>query len=400
MTGKKSLFKFFTLYSFASLCIIFALAVCVSAQAKPAAAEAQKAEAIKLIDQNRYIDALAILEKIAPLYPNDAEVQANFGVAVMVNSVTLTTPEARKKERVRGLQILAKAKRLGTEDTKALHFLDNFPADGGEDDNFTSDNPEVEKALREGEAFFGRGDYDKAFAAYEKAYKLNPKSYEAALFMGDSLYAQRKYKESEIWFAKAVEIEPNREMAHRFWGDALLGQKKIVEARDRFVEALIAEPFSRMSWENLSKWSAAAETNLTPVEIAPPGNEPIGEIKIDEKLLKTEDGTIHWKLYRTAREVQFLDKTIKKQRYTLADEAAAWRKTAEAARRDLKAGKLKYPDKSLVNLVKLDDDGSLEPYILLLRPSESFGEDFIDYREKNRARLKRFIIEYIIGTKV
>ncbi len=404
MKQRKPRTKHFAPKIFATLCSIFLIANLAFAQsnaAKPAAAtEAQKAEASGLIDENRYIQALPIFEKIASSYQTDAEFLARYGVAIISNSVTLTTPEARKTERIRGIQILEKARKLGSNDIKALDMLERFPSDGGEDDNFSSDNPAVERALREGEAFFGRAEYDKAFAAYEKAYKLNPKSYEAVLFMGDSLYAQKKYKESEVWFARAVAIEPNREMAHRFWGDALLAQGKNTEARDRFIEGLIAEPFARISWESLSKWSDIAQVRLAPIEIMPPNGDVAGEIVVDEKLLKTEDGTIHWKLFKKTRDEQLLGKLATNQRYTLADELVAWEKTAEAARIDLKAGKLKYPDKSIVNLIKLDDAGALEPYILFLRPREDFEQDFFDYRKKNRDKLKRFVVEFIIGAKI
>lgn len=402
MNYKKLSTNLFAFRIFASIGLIFLIANLAVAQPKPpnATAEAQRAEAYKLIDENRFVQALPILEKIAPLYQNDPEFLARHGVAIISNSVTLPTPEARKKERARGMQTLEKAKKLGSEDVRALDLLERFPSDGGEDDNFSSANPAVERALREGEAFFGRAEYDKAFAAYEKAYKLDPKSYEAVLFMGDSLYAQKKYKESEIWFAKAVAIEPNREMAHRFWGDALLGQGKNAEARDRFVEGFIAEPFAKISWESLSKWSEVAQVRFSPIIIAPPNGDAAGEVTIDEKLLKAEDGTVHWKIFKRAREERLLGKLAGNKRYTLADELVAWKKTAEAARLDLKAGKLKYPDQSIVNLIKLDDAGALESYILLMRPHDDFEPDFAEYRAKNRDKIKRFVVEFILGAKI
>ncbi|HSK70157.1 MAG TPA: tetratricopeptide repeat protein [Pyrinomonadaceae bacterium] len=386
-----------------SLFTIFCLSLFPAgfAQEKPSDTDldAKRTEALKLVDANRYLDAFPILEKIAPAFPKDAELWAHFGIAIMQNAITSNDPETRKKELVRGLLVLNKAKQLGTKNVVALNILDQIPSDSDFEDNLTDENPEVSKALREGEAFFGRGEYDKAFAAYEKAYKLNPKSYEAVLFMGDSLYAQKKFKESEPWFAKAAGIDPNREQAHRFWGDALLFQKKYKEALDKYAEAMIAEPFSRMIWNALNRWAEESGTNVTLLKIAPPGNEAGGEIKVDEAKLKAEDGTIHWKLYNDTRRSQVIAKAGKNLRHTLADEAAAWRKVAEAARRDIKAGKIKYPDQNLVNLIKIDDAGLLEPYILILRAQEDFSEDFLNYREKNRLKLKQFIIEYMLDVK-
>jgi tetratricopeptide (TPR) repeat protein len=373
----------------------------ISAQEKTADNISElSAKAQKLVAENKYIEALPILEKIAPALSDDAEFMAHYGIAVVTNSVTLKTPEARKKERVRGLEILNRAKKLGTDNVRALNLIDQFPADGGDEDNFDDENPAASEALREGEAFFGRGEYDKAFTAYERAYKINPKSYEAVLFMGDSRYSQRKYDEAVIWFAKAAELAPDREMAHRFWGDAFLAQKKYKEALDKFADALLAAPFSRMSWDSLSRWSDQSGNEIKLLNISPPGNDLSGELKINEASLKADDGTIHWKLYSDTRQKQILKNAGTNTRHNLADEAAAWRKVAEAVRADIKAGKIKYPDQSLVNLIKTDDAGFLESYILMFRGHEDFDDDYLNYRAKNRARMKRFILESMLGVKI
>lgn len=355
---------------------------------------ALRKQALELVNQNRYLDALPILEKAVPFYPNDAEFLAHYGIAILARSATLKSAEERKIERIKGYNVLVKAQELGAKNVVALNLLDQLSPDGGEEDNFGGD-PEFEKHLREGESFFGRGEYDKAFAAYEKAYKINPKSYEAALFLGDSLYAGGKYKESESWFAKAVAIEPNREQAYRFWGDALMNQKKTAEARDKFVDAFVAEPFSRLTWDRLGRWFNETGAKSTPLEIAPPGNENIGAIKIDETLLKADDGTLSWKLYNDARKAQVV--AAGSGARTLAGEVAAYRKVAEAFRNNLKSGKIKYPDRNLSNLVRLDAAGLLEAYVFLLRADENIAEEYDGYRAKNRDKLRRFVIEFLLG---
>jgi tetratricopeptide (TPR) repeat protein len=358
--------------------------------------QAQKrAEAMKMVEENRYIDALPVLEKLAPQMPKDAEIWAHYGIAILVKSSTLKTPEERKAERKRGREALAKAAQLGTTIELALHYLETIPPDGGTEDNFSGGNPEVEKALREGEGFFGRGEYDKAFAAYEKAYKIDPKNYEAVVFMGDSLYAQKKYKESEPWFAKAVEINPDREFAYRFWGDALYYQNKYKEAYQKFAEAFAAEPFSRMARDRFFRFIQEVNAEFAPVSIiTPPGGEVAGVIKLDPAIFKAADGTANWKFYTETRDAwkatefkkQFPKESV--YRHTLAEESAALRKVIEAVKKDKQ---IKIMDESLANLIKLDEMGLLESYILFVRIDDGLAEDYYPYREKNREKLRRFV---------
>ena len=51
----------------------------------------------------------------------------------------------------------------------------------------------AEAALREGEAAFKRKEMDKALAAYKRAYELNPKLYDAALYAGDAEFVKAKH---------------------------------------------------------------------------------------------------------------------------------------------------------------------------------------------------------------
>ncbi len=380
--------------------IIVALVFALTVGAGPATlaqdTDPDRDEAVRLIEENKYLEALPILEKIVLSYPNDAELWAHFGIAIITNSVVLKTPEERKEEQARGVKALRRAAQLGTENDRALDLLEQFDEADGQD-NFMSDNPEVEKALREGEAYFGRGEYDSAFREYEKAHKLDPKNYEAVLFMGDCRYAQKNYPEAVVYFSQAAEMDPDREMAHRFWGDALLFQEKFDEAREKFINSVIAEPYGRMGWSSLKRWADATEGEFEFFEIVPPGNELGGTIEIKDSLLEIENGTIHWKEYpKTLLKLSVTRNDEEEDTPRFADDVAAWKAVAAAYRKDLKAGKIKYPDHNLVNLLRLDDEGLLEAYILLLRPHEHYAQDYFAYRKANRGLIRTFIIRYVL----
>ncbi len=69
---------------------------------------------------------------------------------------------------------------------------------------------------------------------------------------------------------------------------------------------------------------------------------------------------------------------------------------ADAASKELKSGKVKVLDASLANLVKLNDAGLLEAYILLARPDDGIAHDYAAYRKTNRDKLRRYVVEYVI----
>lgn len=393
-------FRFQTRYLTILLAFLIPVNICLAQAATPAPVEdkaALRAKVLEFTDQGRYLDAHPLLEKIAPLYPNDADLWAHYGIAIMARSSTLSNAAERKAERIKGYNVLAKARQLGTKNNFALDVFDRLSPDGEVTDGLEHTNPEYEKNIREGEAFFGSGQWDKAFAAYERASKIDPKSYEPVLYMGDSLYAAGKYKESEPWFAKAVQLEPDREEAYRYWGDALMFQKKYAEARDKFVDGFIAAPYTRTSWQNLSKWMDETGAASSPRMVAPPGDEDGGEVVLNTALLKASDGTVHWKKYSETRAAQLAAGSRKPR--GLVEEAEAFRQVAKAVRADIKAGTLKTPDESLVNLVALDDAGLLEAYVLIIRPDDNIAESYETYRKNNRDKLKKFIVEFLMGVK-
>ncbi len=169
-----------------------------------------------------------------------------------------------------------------------------------------------------------------------------------------------------------------------------------------YLEAFIVAPSSRLSWENLTRW-AEKNGGWSPTPIAPPGGKPFGDVSFDETLLKAEDGTVNWLRYRQMREAwqkQIFKKEFPnadKYRQTLREEAAALRIVAETSKTDLQKGKVKKLDDGLANLIKINDAGLLEAYVLFARPNDEIFEDYDQYRITNRDKLRRFIIEFLIG---
>ena len=210
-----------------------------------------------------------------------------------------------------------------------------------------------------------------------------------------------------VWFAKAIAIDANRETAYRYWGDALDSQGKTTEARDKFVDAIVAEPFARSAYVGLTQWADRHKAVLRHPKIEPPnsmrteGNQTT--LTIDPRTLNSTDGSNEWLMYNLTRVAwskgdffkNYPDEKV--YRHSLKEEAAALRMVAEFAAKDLKSGKVKSLEPSLAMLVKLNDDGFLEAYVLFAHPDQGIARDYESYRAANRDKLRRYWSEVVIS---
>ncbi|HEX8370711.1 MAG TPA: tetratricopeptide repeat protein [Pyrinomonadaceae bacterium] len=264
-----------------------------------------------------------------------------------------------------------------------------------------SKNQEAENLMYEAESYFSEGEFEAALDAYRKALKLDPNIYEAALFSGEAYVQTGSYDDAEIWYQKAIAINPNRETAYRFSATPLMQQERYEQARDRYIEAYIVEPYSQPPVAGLIHWAQITNTGILHPAIDVP------EIKYDEKgnaksalnvnpLL--EDGSTAWTAYAAAREVWRKDKFAKTfpnqktYRHSLQEEADALRAVIKA----FEEKKPKNPNGQLSLLSKLNDEGFLEPFILLAMPDEGIAQDHMEYLKRNRDKLRQYVLKYVV----
>ena len=401
---------------FLNISLVVVAAVCVAGiQAQPQD-PSERQRALELYESNNFAAALPLLEKLAAANPNDMVVLSRLGFALYATSATEKDPAVRQQQRARARTMLMRARSLGDDSNLTRMALDSLSAPDATEIPF-SDIKAAEAAIREGEAAFVRGDMDKAIAAYKRALELDPRLYDAALYAGDAEY-KKAYNSTDpqyridhfnaagVWFAKAIAIDANRETAYRYWGDALDAQGKANEARDKFVEAIIAQPYSRQPYVGLTQWAQRHKVSLGHPKIQPPNSVETQDgkttLSIDPKTLNSTDGTNNWLMYDLTRIAWSKGDFFKNYpeekayRHSLKEEAAALRMVADAAARDLKAGKIKTLEQSLAVLVKLNEDGLLESYILFARPDQGIIRDYASYRASNRDKLRRYWMEVVI----
>lgn len=366
---------------------------------KPDQYASERERAFELYEEGKHLEALPILEKLAEVNPSDGPVLQELAFSLISYSATLPDKEARKKIRARARGIFVRAVNLNYNVAVLQPMIAVIPPDGGEMD--FSSNKEAEAAMREGESAFAQGKHDQALAAYQRAMLIEPKLYEAPLFIADVYFLRKQWDKAGEWYAKAIAVDPNRETAYRYWSDALLKEGKMAASRLKAIDAVIAEPYNQRAWVGLVQWARVNSVNLSHPRIAPPNQEADAAFVIDPKTLSNEDGSMNWTIYKRERaawdERRFAREFPKEQtyRHSLLEEALALRAVAEAASKDLKTGKIKTLEPALASLVKLNEDGLLEAYILLARPDEGIAQDYEAYRRTNRDKLKRYLSEYV-----
>jgi hypothetical protein len=116
---------------------------------------------------------------------------------------------------------------------------------------------------------------------------------------------------------------------------------------------------------------------------------------------KTEDdGSSAWLMYGITRTTWRREKfartfpSEKDYRHSLDEEADALRAVITSATGN---AKVKNLNPSIAKLKKLNEDGLLESYILLARVDEGISRDHPPYLSKNREKLRRYILEYVIN---
>jgi tetratricopeptide (TPR) repeat protein len=358
-----------------------------------------------LMRQTNYTQALPLLEKIVAAEPDNAQMEFYLGFALL-GQVNITKDDAGQRAlRIRARNTFIKAKQLGITEPVVDALIHGIPEDGSAGSS-VSPNIEASRLMAEAEAFFAQGKLDDALRNYQKALELDPNLYEAALFSGDVSMQKEDFAQAEVWYQRAIRINPDRETAYRYSATPLMKQRKFDQARDRYVEAYISEPYSRFAIGGLTQWAQITKTRLAHPDIDIPTDvtfDDKGDAKINLSMSALlggkDDGSFAWISYGATRSTWHKEKFAKTfpdekiYRHSLPEESDALQSVISLATADKKTKNL---SPSLARLKKLNDQGLLEAYILLARADQGLARDYPAYVKANRAKLRRYVMDYVI----
>jgi TolA-binding protein len=362
-------------------------------------------QALELYKQGRFVAAMPLFEKLVADHPSDYGVREAWAWCMFQYSATLADPEQRKKTRARARAIAVQAKDLG-DTSQILQSMLEQPEDGS--GPTFSDRKEVDETIKAAEADFARGDLDKAREGYLRALLLDPNNYNASLFIGDVYFKQHAYASASEWFSRAIQIDPNRETAYRYWGDALVAMGKEEDARAKFIEAIVAEPYTRTSWVGLTNWLQRNKLALNNVRlkdgatVTETGGKNVN-ITLDSSFGKNDPNGLAWTSYSLARASWRGDKFKKefpnepKYRRTLKEEADSLSLMITVLKEQKDYAKnIKKLDPSLQALIKIQEAGFLDPFVLINRADTEIAEDYEPYRAAHRETVRSYFDDFVV----
>ena len=399
-----------------SLTVVTCLAIivfCLGASFYCAKVSAQTGESIaemkqkirELTSQNKYTEALPLLEKLVVAEPNNAQTQFYLGFALIAKANNTNDAAQRVALSVRARAAFVRAKELDVQEPLVDALIDSIPSDGSPGQSF-SENIGANSLMTQAEAFFAQGKLDEALRNYQKALALDPQLYHAALFSGDVYMTKEDFANAELWYQKAITIDPTKETAYRYSATPLMKQGKTEAARDRYIEAFITEPYNKFARAGILQWAQVTHTEIAHPDIKIPTNVTFDDkgnanINLDMSALLggKDDGSFAWIAYGATRSSWRKELFAKKfpnesvYRHSLAEEADALRAVINLATAEKKVKNL---NPSLVKLKRLNDEGLLESYILLAQPDDGIARDHPAYLKENRDKLRRYMVAYVV----
>ena len=363
----------------------------------------KRQKAVVLFGQGRRLDALPLLEDLAQKNPQDAELLVDLAASLIDHAATLTDQDAAAKERFRATDLVQRAWDLGNTSPLAENLrqlLRGLPANGA---IRFSDNPVVEQVMIAGEAAFARRDFDEALTVYAKAMELEPTNYSASLFTANTYDRKNDFARASLWYERTMRLDPDVETAFRYYADMLAKQGDMAKARDMLIHAAVAEPYNKIVWREIRAWALINNTAFNLVYLPIP-------LVAKESIQTAASGqppqlVSAWRAYHAViadwRKGGKFAKQFPQEpyRHSLPEESEALTaaaKVLQTLRQDQKSAEWVTGSTVAALLLKLDDVGLIEPYVLFSLGDDGIVRDYKAYRAANRSKLQEYMDKFVM----
>ncbi len=394
-------------HRFLPFAVLTLLALCSAMHASAQTVESyasKRARAFDLFNHGKAAEALPLLDALAAQEPEDFGVLLRLSSCLLGEKSTKGNAAAHREARLRARALALKAESLGGSKHWVRNLLISLPEDGH--DATWSNVVAADEAMKKGEDYFTKKKWPEALGSFRAAHLIDPHSYYAAQFAGDVYFHWGELEEAVYWFSLATRIDPDVEAAYRYGGDALIELGRLDEGKEKYIEGIIADPYKAHSWEGIKKWASLTHTTLGHPRIAPPNILPGSDTSASPSTLPNpsnmRNGASSWSAYEAARAEwkkerfakEFPGETV--YRRTLREEADALNQVATAAEQQVREGLVESLSPPLRDLLKLREEGLVEAYVLFRRADDGISEDYENYRDANREKLRRYLNEWYI----
>jgi tetratricopeptide (TPR) repeat protein len=235
-----------------------------------------------------------------------------------------------------------------------------------------------------------------------RRWRWSQQTIQRALFIGNTYDKKNDFAKGAQWYERAIQLDPNVETAYRYYADMLARKGDMVKARTMLIQAAVAEPYNQIVWRELHAWATLNNTDINRVFIGvpPPPKDLPGANRQPHEI------SAAWQAYYAARsnwqkggEFKKRFPNEKEYRHSSPEEAEALTASAKVAEKlmaDKKTTELLTNDAALTLLLKLQQAGLIEPYVLFSLGDAGIARDYPAYRAKNRQKLEEYMDKFVV----
>jgi hypothetical protein len=185
----------------------------------------------------------------------------------------------------------------------------------------------------------------------------------------------------------------------------LAKQGNMSKSRAMLIHAAVAEPYNKIVWREIRAWTTINKLEFNPVFAAIPLPMKNDTAAGNSRKLAPELAAA-WRTYYSVKDEWKKGDRFGKHfpqegeyRHSLPEESEALDATVSVLKKlanDKKTAELVTDDSTASLLLKLNEAGAIDAYVLFSLGDDGIAKDYIAYRTKNRDKLETYMDKFVI----